>query len=60
MLFALAAILAILWITSFLILHVSQIAVHVLLFGAALCTLVHFIRVRRVYQRPTDLKEVQR
>lgn len=60
MLLALAAILAILWIVSFLILHVSQIAIHVLIFGAALCAFVHLIRVRRVHHRPNDLKEVPR
>lgn len=61
MLLALAAILAMLWIISFLILHVSQIAVHVLVVGAALSVLVHFIRVRRrVHHHPNDLKEVPR
>jgi hypothetical protein len=60
MLLALAAILAVLWIVSFLILHVSQVVVHVLLFGAAVCALLHFIRVRRVHHRPNDLKEIQR
>ena len=60
MLLALAAILAFLWVISFLILHVSQAAVHVLLFAAALSALVHFIRVRRVHHRAGDLKEVQR
>jgi hypothetical protein len=60
MLLALAAILAMLWIISFLILHVSQIVVHVLIIGAALSALVHFIRVRRVHHHPNDLKEVPR
>lgn len=60
MLLALAAILAFVWVMSFLVFHVSQVAVHVLLFAAALVALVHFIRVRRVHHRGGDLKEVQR
>jgi len=60
MLLALAAVLAALWIISFVILHVSQAVVHVLIFGAALSTLVHFIRVRRAHQPSHEVKEIQR
>ncbi len=60
MLLALAAVLAALWVISFLILHVSQAVVHVLIFGAALSTLVHFIRVRRTHHRPHEVKSPQR
>jgi hypothetical protein len=47
MLLALAVILLTSWILAFVILHVSALAVHLLLAFAVLCALVHTIRVRR-------------
>jgi hypothetical protein len=56
MLLAAAAVLAFLWIISFFVLHFSDLAVHVLLFGAALSAFVHFIRVRRVSATDRPIK----
>jgi hypothetical protein len=51
MLVALAAMLAFLWVVAFFAYHVTFVAVHTLVFGAAAALLVHFIRVRRVRPR---------
>jgi hypothetical protein len=47
MLLVVAAILATAWILTFAVLHVSAVAVHVLLGLAVLSALVHTIRIRR-------------
>jgi hypothetical protein len=47
MLLALAVILLTSWILAFAVLHVSALAIHVLLLLSVLSTLLHTIRVRR-------------
>jgi hypothetical protein len=48
MLIALAAFLAMGWILAFFVLHVTTIAIHTLIFAAAVSVLVHFIHVRHI------------
>ena len=48
MFIALAAVLAFVWVLAFLVYHVTFVAIHTLVFGAAVAVLVHFIQVRRV------------
>jgi hypothetical protein len=48
MLIAMAAFLTMGWILAFFVLHVTTIAIHTLIFGAAVSVLVHFIRVRQL------------
>ena len=52
MLLALAAVLGIGWILAFFVLHVTNIAIHVLALGAVLCAVVQFINVRHTHHRP--------
>ena len=52
MLIALAALLAIGWILAFFVLNVTTIAIHTLVFGAGVCLLVHFIRIRQFGRPP--------
>jgi hypothetical protein len=44
----LAALLAIAWIGGFTVMHVSSMAVHILLLLALVSVLMHFVRGRRV------------
>jgi uncharacterized MnhB-related membrane protein len=48
MLIALAAVLAVIWILAFLVLHVTFVAIQTLILGAAAAVLLHFIRIHRV------------
>src|ERR1700722_6055243 len=52
MLLALAAVLGIGWILAFFVLHVTNIAIHVLALGAVLCAVLQFINVRHAHHRP--------
>jgi hypothetical protein len=52
MLLALAAVLGIGWILAFFVLHVTNIAIHVLALGAVLCAVLQFINVRHTHHRP--------
>jgi hypothetical protein len=46
MLLSLGIVLALIWILSFVVYHVTSAAIHVLLLLAVLSVLVHFIRPR--------------
>jgi hypothetical protein len=55
MLIALAAVLAFVWVMAFVVYDVTFVAIHTLVFGAAVAVLVHFIqvrRLRRVHRQP--------
>lgn len=52
MLLALGVVLGIGWILSVFILHVTNVAIHVLALGAVLCAVVQFIHVRHTHRRP--------
>lgn len=48
MLIALAAVLAVVWLLAFFVLHVTFVAIHTLAFAAVVVVLVHFIRIHRM------------
>lgn len=43
----LAAILALMWIGGFTVMHVSSVAIHILLILALVSVVMHFVRGRR-------------
>jgi Family of unknown function (DUF5670) len=47
MLLILAAILAIAWIGGFAVMHVTSVAIHILLVLALISVVMHFVRGRR-------------
>jgi hypothetical protein len=52
MLLALAAVLLLAWIISFVLVHVTSAAIHLLLIFAAVSLLVHLVRSARHHTAP--------
>jgi hypothetical protein len=46
MLFLIAAILVVLWLLGFFVLHISSFLIHILLIVAVIVVILHFVRGR--------------